>query len=188
MFIDYFNEKYYNKLAHRKDSFKKIFELLEFKSKNFYVIIETGCVRNRNNFAGDGMSTLLFDEFVNFYDGIVISVDKNKNHCDLANSMTSEKTKVYNSDSIPLLWNLNINYDIDLVYLDSYDIDFNKPHPSMLHHLKEFCAILPKLKPGCIIAIDDNKDNCGKGYYIKEFMQNINKKLLVDDYQLVYIL
>lgn len=188
MFVDYYDKKYANRMGHRKHSFRKIFELLESKQKNFYTIVETGCARIKDNFLGDGMSTVLFDEFVNFYDGIVFSVDKDKNHCNLANSLTSDKTIVHHSDSVAFLWNLHIDRDIDLIYLDSYDINFNKPHPSMLHHLKEFCAVLPKLKSGCVVAIDDNKANCGKGYYIKEFMQNINKKPVIDDYQLIYVL
>jgi len=191
MFVNYYDKKYANKMGPRRQTFRKIFKLLESKQKNFYVIVETGCARTRDNFLGDGMSTVLFDEFVNFYDGAVFSVDKEKGHCDLANSLTSNKTTVNHSDSVPFLWNLCVDNDIDLVYLDSYDIDFNNSqiqHLSMLHHLKEFCAILPKLKEGAIIAIDDNRKDGGKGHYVRDFMNSINKKPIINDVQLIYIL
>ena len=64
-FIDNFDQKYGCKLGKRKDTFKQIFEILEAKQKDFYVIVETGCIRIQNNWEGDGYCTILFDDFVN---------------------------------------------------------------------------------------------------------------------------
>jgi hypothetical protein len=172
----------------RAKTFRKLFELLEEKNKDYYLILETGCSRAKNAYSGDGMSTVLFDEFVNFYDGQVISVDISEVNCNLARSLVSDKTKIFCDDSIKFLWGLNPPTDIDLLYLDSFDINFNKPHPAMLHHLKELCAIAGKLKKGTIIAVDDNIEKSGKGGYIVDFMENLGYKKVIDGYQIGWVL
>lgn len=187
-FIDYFDSKYYDKLTNRANSFKKIFELLEEQQQRYYLIVETGCARINNNYSGDGMSTVLFDEFVNFYDGKVISIDVSEKSCKVARSLVSSKTEVICKDSVEFLWKLNTIQPIDLLYLDSFDISFKKPHPSMLHHMKEFCAAINKLRKGSIIAVDDNKGKIGKGGYINDFMQHIGYDKVIDDYQIAWIL
>jgi len=204
-FSTIFKEDYYNKLLtplkgnpirNRADSFLKIFELLESKNKNYYTIIETGCMRSdfgKLCFGDDGCSTFLFDKFVNFYDGKVISVDISEKNCNFARKLVSPKTEIFNSDSVNFLWNLDISQDIDFVYLDSFDIEINNPIPSQLHHLKELCALINKLKKGCILVVDDNdpfftNGSIGKSNYIKDFMENISSKKIFDNYQIGWIL
>lgn len=188
-FLKHFDNTYSKKLHERAHTFRKIFEILENKHKEFYYIIETGCTRRENNFVGDGMSTVLFDSFVNYYDGLVESVDIDKKHCNLANNITSEKTKVTCNDSVKFLWDLVPKFNIDLLYLDSFDIELNKPHPSMLHHMKEFCAVINKLNKGTLIVIDDHfNEESGKGVYISNFMKNLGHKRFIDGYQIGWIL
>jgi hypothetical protein len=188
-FLEYYDKNYFNKLDRRAKTFRKIFELLENKHKDYYLIVETGCARRPNNFSGDGMSTVLFDKFVNHYDGKVISVDIEKTHVDLAKGLTSEKTVLYCEDSVRFLWGFKPETEIDLLYLDSFDIEFGKPHPSMLHHMKEFCAIVGKLSKGTIIVVDDHKnDKSGKGAYISNLMKNLGYERVINDYQIGWIL
>jgi len=187
-FLDHFDKTYFGKLNKRVKTFRKLFELLEEKNKDSYLIVETGCSRSKNNYNSDGMSTVLFDEFVNFHDGKVISVDINETHCNIARSLVSNKTEIFCNDSVKFLWGLNPPTDIDLLYLDSFDINFNKPHPSMLHHIKELCAIIGRLKKGAIIAIDDNIEKSGKGGYISDFMENLGYKKVIDEYQIAWVL
>jgi hypothetical protein len=187
-FLKHFDEVYYNKLDKRTDSFRKIFELLEEKNKDYYLIIETGCSRIKDNYIGDGMSTVLFDDFVNFYDGKVISVDISEKSCKVARSLVSNKTKVICENSVKFLWQLTVYNEIDLIYLDSFDIKFNSPHPSAFHHIKEFCAIMPNLSRGTIVVVDDNTEKSGKGRYIAEFMEDVGIKKVIDDYQIAWIL
>ena len=71
-------------------------------------------------------------------------------------SMVSDKTKVVCSDSVKFLWSLPKDKKIDFLYLDSYDILRHDPHPSQLHHVKEMCANIDKLKKGSIVCIDDH--------------------------------
>ena len=187
-FLEYFDNNYSNKLSKRSKTFRKLFELLEEKNKESYLIVETGCARGTNNYDGDGMSTVLFDKFINFHNGLVISVDIDEAHCNLARSLVSEQTEVYCSDSVKFLWNFNYFPPIDLLYLDSFDINFNRPHLSMLHHMKELCAIIGKLEKGAIIAIDDNTPKSGKGNYIADFMKDLGYKKIINEYQIAWIL
>ncbi len=188
-FLDYFDRKFYPRLKQRKDTFRKIFEFLESKNKEFYTIVETGCARIKKNWKGDGLSTILFDQFVSFYEGQVFSVDINPSHCALATQWVSKKTKVVCQDSVQFLWNLELDREIDLVYLDSFDLEASNPHPSALHHLKEFCAIIDKLKKGTLIVVDDHiNEEIGKGKYIEDFMKSIGHERVINGYQIGWIL
>lgn len=195
-FLSYFDRTYYKNLGVRRDSFRKIFELLESQKKSFYTIIETGvanlCINNSltspEAFSHQGQSTILFDEFLNHCDGMLYSVDVNPTHCALARNVVSPKTCVTCADSVAFLWGFESVYNIDCIYMDSYDIDWDDPHPSSLHHLKEFCAILPKLRPGCIVFVDDNNGSSGKGGYIRDFMKQVGVDTIFDNYQVGWVI
>ena len=60
-FYQWFDE-IFPKLGVRKDSFRKIFNYLD-KLPDPIIIVETGCLRIKDNFIGDGQSTLLFDKY-----------------------------------------------------------------------------------------------------------------------------
>ena len=92
----------------------------------------------------------------------------------------------WDMDSVEFLYKYKPTEDIDLLYLDSYDLDWNNPIPSALHHMKELCAIISKLKKGCIILIDDNNNNIGKGQFVSNFLDNIGAKQLFSEYQIAY--
>ncbi|NQV77770.1 MAG: hypothetical protein HQ490_05375 [Lutibacter sp.] len=44
---------------------------------------------------------------------------------------------------------------IDLLYLDSWDVDWINPMQSAIHGLNEFSSILNSLRTGSIVLIDD---------------------------------
>ena len=44
---------------------------------------------------------------------------------------------------------------VDLVYLDSYDLDPAAPTPAALHGLAELDAIRPALRDGALLLVDD---------------------------------
>ena len=186
-FLKIYDEEYASKMAQRTDTFRKVFELLEAQNRKSYTIVETGTLRVKDNFAGDGCSTLLFDRFVNHHDGVVYSIDKSKKACELSRSLVSNKTMVMNKDSLNFLRNLFI--PIDCLYLDSYDIDFREPHPSALHHLMELCMVFKLLKSGTLVVVDDNQsETSGKGMYVAEFMKKIKVDCIINGYQKGWIL
>lgn len=188
-FLEKFDKEFAPKLATRSKTFRRIFKELERKNKKFYLIVETGCARTAHGFAGDGMSTILFDAFVNFYDGAVTSVDIDKEHCKIADGLTSDKTSITCCDSVQFLNTYEWISKVDLLYLDSLDIDFNNPHNSAKHHMNEFNAVKGRLNYGTILAVDDHKnDNAGKGMYIAKYMKDLGYKRFIDDYQIGWIL
>ena len=104
-----------------------------------------------------------------------------------ASEAVSLRTFFRCGDSVKFLQELSPEHKFDLVYLDSYDVDFENPHPSSLHHLFELCAILHKnCKKGTLISIDDNKSGIGKGQYVAQFLDTIGAIKIYDGYQLIY--
>lgn len=184
--------QYSSRLSMRSDGFSTIFELLERKiSSNRPLIIETGSLRQPGNWEGDGQSTYLFNLFAQYYNGIVYSVDIDpicsKNCTDLNLNNVISVT----SDSIKFLSLLPNAEEIDLLYLDSYDLDFNNPEPSATHHLEELTQVFSYLTSGTVIAVDDNiiRDGIkiGKGYLVEEYLSKKNCILVYDGYQKVWV-
>lgn len=190
-----FDKKYapflnYSKRNHRKDGFRIIFSELEKMNKDFYRIIETGTTRKDPTHRlawKDGMGTLMFENFVNYYDGTVDTVDIDIDACKKCKSLVSSKVRVHCCDSLDFLKNLTEK--IDFYYLDSWDVDRTNPSPSQEHHLQEFKIIEPFLQ-NCIVGIDDNymhdNINLGKGKLIEEYLDKKNIKPIYKGYQLVY--
>lgn len=184
----------------RATSLSLVFELLDQKKIKDFFIVETGCMRADHGqlaLGDDGASTYIFDDFINYYDGEVASVDINPDNVAHAQKMVSDRTTVYCSDSVEFLWNIPEKRKIDLLYLDSYDFEPENPIPSQKHHLKELTAVMKNLKKGSIIMVDDNANTPefewftkiaqgGKAGFVKEFMKDIGAELLLDEYQIIW--
>jgi hypothetical protein len=111
------------------------------------------------------------------------------------------------SDSIAYLAQLVRAGDlsIDLLYLDSYDLDWADPHPAALHHLQELCAIMPLLASGTLIMVDDTARTqamvtlkagswvlhdfglSGKGVYVADYFSKIGCVPAIEGYQYGWI-
>lgn len=180
-----------NPVRNRADNFQFIFEYLEKIESP--VIVETGVMRADHGdmaFGDDGCSTFLFDQFINIHGGSFTTVDISENNCNHARSKISNKSTVTCSDSIPFLW--NFHEKVDMVYLDSYDIEFKNPVPSQVHHIKELACLLKNIKKGSLIVIDDHdafftNGQIGKGTLVKEFMAQIGKTPIFENYQIGFI-
>lgn len=131
-----------------KETFRKALTILGGKPAN---IIETGSSAWGTN------STLLLDSYVNSFGGSLHSVDIRINPLLKLKNNVSSRTKLYVSDSVKFIENYKGNESINFVYLDSFDVDWNNPIPSMIHGLKEFFALIPNINTdkGCLILIDD---------------------------------
>lgn len=139
------NAKFYTHICYHT-IYKALSELLKQK-KEKYVFVETGCSAHGTK------STLLWDIFVQTFNGKVMSVDLNKNAVNETNKLTSQHTNVVCSNSLNFL--PTIQDKIDFLYLDSYDVDFLNPVLSAKHHLEEFNKIKHLLHKGSIVLIDD---------------------------------
>ena len=199
--LDYSLEKMLSMTGLRELSFRLMIEHL--KTVEEPLIIETGCIRPGdqpwstvdNSFKDDGMSTCIFDRFINEHNGEFHSVDLTPEHVNYAISMTSEQAQIHCDDSVAFLWQANRNLIaedqyVDLLYLDSFDWIKGREHESMAHHIKELACIVNRIRPGGLVAVDDNyKENgqrVGKGVYVVEFMDSIGAEMLYDGVQCVW--
>ena len=176
----------------RAAGFDLIFAQLESRKQSFYHIVETGTLRNPGNWK-DGQSARLFVEFVQHHGGTVKSVDIDPAAVDIAKTqLPTDCFNVTCSDSVAWLMNEPYLDQVDLFYLDSWDVKWHNDQDSAEHHLREFLAIEPYIKPGCVVAIDDNarflSDNrrTGKGRRIVEYLDQQGVQPIYDAYQIIY--
>lgn len=179
-------------IYNRAVGFDIIFRLLLSKKKQDFKIIETGTLRNLGNWM-DGQSAKLFAEFVDVYGGTIRSVDIDPEAVNVAQaSIVSENFSVALSDSVKWLKKQKDLNQVDLFYLDSYDVDWNDDTPSAEHHLKEFKVIESKIKPGAVVVIDDNSRwvnnhrRTGKGRAIVEYLESKDHLPIYDEYQIIF--
>ena len=163
------NSDFYNwfdtissKLAVRKDSFYQIFKYLD-DMPDPIIIVETGCLRIKDNFSGDGQSTLLFDKYAQFRNknSKVYTVDINPNATKTCSEIVSENVSINTGDSVKYLNDLTENFikkdvNVSLFYLDSFDLNWKSPEESAQHHLKELVSIKKILKKETLVVVDDS--------------------------------
>lgn len=174
------------------------FELLysKVKSREYPVIVETGCTRQPDNWFGDGQSSVVFNTMCEMHGGTLYSVDISADNCRFAKSLTGSRHHIYCGDSIAWLQEAETNFEkinrgIDVLYLDSYDLDVNNWAPSALHHIYELLSVKRLLRPGSLVAVDDNlvmEDgrHVGKGTFVAQWMQGVGKKMLHQGYQFIW--
>ena len=186
-------------------TFKRLFQELEKRGWPPLTILETGTA------AYGTYSTYLFDAYVRRFGGHFWTVDIKQEHSDKVKPHMSQQTTVVTDDSVKFLQQWVAEHpgqQADLVYLDSYDLDFDDPYASGDHGLAEYNAILPALKTGSLLLVDDTPAMTdelleehpqlflavartydrlhvcpGKGMYI---LQHCKAQLLRHYYQLLY--
>jgi hypothetical protein len=107
-------------------------------------------------------------------------------------AIRSPKFSVACSDSVAWLQSLQDLNTVDLFYLDSWDVKWHDDSDSAEHHLREFLVIEPHLKPGAVVAIDDNSRwyennrRTGKGRRVVEYLAGKNHLPIYDEYQIIF--
>lgn len=90
------------------------------------------------------------------------------------------------SDSVRYL--KSFGKQIDFLYLDSFDYDFNNPSPSQRHHLREIIAAYPWLTKESIVMIDDcDLAGGGKGVLVISYLINRGWKIAMQGYQVIMV-
>lgn len=159
-FWTYFDAEAAPHLMHRADGFRQIFTYLDGFPRPVG-IVETGCMRKDHDW-GDGKSTLLFTKYAACHPGtLVYSVDLDPSAVALCRRIVGEAARLHCGDSVAFLKSLADRPPADLaaihlLYLDSYDLDFDNPLPSAIHHLKELAAITPLLAAETLVVVDDS--------------------------------
>jgi len=170
--MDFLN-KYNHKKNFRFIGFKKALELA-YKRK-LTNLVETGTSRGKKKLLffnkynwNDGMSTVIFGEYVFYMNGKLFTCDISNDNIRSAKSFTkqfSENIEYIVDDSLNFLNKFTEN--IDLLYLDSFD--GHDKEIASLHQLKEAKLSIKYLKKESIIFIDDI---LSKGKYSIDFFIN----------------
>jgi hypothetical protein len=178
---------------HRSGGFRAILRAAEqhaAQSGKPMLVVETGGLRQLENWLGDGQSTRIFDAFVGHHKGFLFSVDINPICAVLVRQICSDRTVAVTADSIQFLQAFQGKHSISVLYLDSFDLDVRNPEPSSRHHLEELTTVIDFLEPGTVIAVDDNTvvdgKPVGKGYLVESFLADRGVPLVFDGYQKVW--
>ena len=142
-------------------------------------IIETGSVRQFDNWTWDGQSTRIWEWFVKQAGGHVITIDIDPAATELTEKITDrEFVTAINGDSVLQLHKLARGLSrldrIDLIYLDSFDYNPLEGQAAAIHHLKELTAIWPRVSTGTVIMVDDyHRAGRSKPELVQEFFDSI---------------
>lgn len=167
-------------LGKRADAFAKIVDSLGTACR----IVETGTMRTVGNWAGDGQSTVVWDQVAACLGGSVTTIDIDPIGAQLVVDLGLTNTVAVTGDSLPTL--RAMSGPVDFLYLDSFDIDFNAPEPAQHHHLGEIVAAWHLLRVGSIVAVDDNLPTAGKGRLVAKFLEDRGAVRFVDSYVQVW--
>jgi hypothetical protein len=207
-FWNFFDGEAAPKLALRASTFRRMFEHLDRLDAPI-TIIETGCARFKDDWSGEGQSTILFDKYIHHHapGSKLYSVDINKPATDYARTFVGPKTVLTCEDSVKYLARLTADFladgrTADLVYLDAYDLDWHYWYPSAAHHLMELCSVLRILRKDTLVVVDDcavsasfvrrNNNTIhfvsppiigGKGRLVAEFAARVGAKTEFSEYQ-----
>ncbi len=205
-FWNYFDRIARPKLARRADGFSKIFSYLDRLDRPV-VIVETGCVREKDAWDRVGSSTVLFDKYCEFHPGSVLfSVDIDPAATALCRSLVGPEVRIHTGDSVGFLKQFSDDPPIglkfiDLLYLDLYGLDWHDAMPAAIHSLKELLAIAPLISAETLVAVDDlplsflglgNSEGSirpiepprprGRGRLIGEYARQVGAELSIAEY------
>jgi hypothetical protein len=125
-------------------------------------------------------STYLFNEFVRKYGGRFWSVDVNPELVSKHAPKMCPATSLVCQDSVAFFnqW-VARNEVADVVYLDSWDLDFYNPEPAGVHGLNEYRALVPAIRPGSLMLIDDTPSSPywidGRGQVYADMIQTYTR-------------
>lgn len=174
------------------------------------IIIETG------SSAWGANSSMLFDLYVSAFGGSFHSVDLRAEPALTLSKKCSSRSSFWTDDSCKWLSSLSsfVPLTPDLIYLDSWDVDPSSPVDSAVHGLSEFLNIIPYLKKGSLVLVDDTPVSYevaqkvqgeqwalswlesserysfkpGKGSLIKQYVErSTNFKVIAHEYQMLLI-
>ena len=146
--LDFHFQTYSDSKHINKDMFEILLEIFSGTSIN---ILETGSAAHGTK------SSVLFACYVKIFGGKFDTVDTNPEIKSYYSFLESDNISFHTENSLNYINNLDdeIIKRLDLVYLDSFDLDIDNPDPSQEHGLNEFLLLDKKLKKDAILSIDD---------------------------------
>lgn len=186
--VKFFDQEYGPKLGVRAPTFRAV--IREAAAVGVQSIVETGCLRAEGNWVGDGQSTIIWKTYAQFRSADFITVDIDEDALRIAAELCPGLAW-YCQDSVQYL--KKRVPPIDLLYLDSMDVNQADPERSALHALFELCAAMPKLHPNSIVFVDDTpmEDDgsvTGKGVYVHRFFKQLGILPFTSGYQIAWLL
>jgi len=163
--------------------------LLTAASRRFErpTFVETGCIREREDWKGAGFSTYLFGAYLYRRGGILHSVDIDPAHCEFARQRTSifkDTVQVHQGRGND--WLAANRQPIDVLYLDSTD----RHIPSHAVDCRtELLAAMPRLHERSLVMIDDTilrrRRPVGKGSLAVPWLLDRGWRVLYGGYQVL---
>lgn len=184
-FIEAFQEQeYFENYKLRFSSIKKIFSRLS--NQDSFVIVETQGLNSNPDM------TILFDSFINFYDGEFYTCVPDKETSDSVADIITPKSTIVQTNPISFLDSFESKENIDLIWMNDGNITPQTRIEDAIQHLFALIPVYSKLKSGCIIATDDNNSDSsqkfGRGFIIKKFFQEyLNIEPLTDGNILTFV-
>lgn len=151
-------------------------------------ILEVGCMRVDGSWEADGQSTRVWDWMCKGGSALCNSFDLSAEHVALAR-LHCRNVNAYVGEGIRMISQnpYGVADDLDVLFLDG--MDFTGPHAynAWISHIGMLAAAWPRLKPGCLIVLDDCVDNNeGKHVMIKDFFRRMGNEPLIESYMHIW--
>lgn len=190
-FLERYDYVYGPKMGARASSFRAV--LREASYQGVSAIVETGSVRQADNWAGDGQSSIIWGDYAKCVGGTFTTIDLDTEATEMARKLVPFASCVC-GDSVSEI--LKKPDPIDLLYLDSYDVDMSSltsMHAAALHGMFELTAAIPRLHPKSIVFVDDSpiaQDGTilGKGLYVAQYFKQLGILPFVTGYQSAWLM
>lgn len=191
-FMDKFDTYYLPKLGVRAPTFRAV--IREALARSVSSIVETGCTRKKGNWHGDGQSTVIWNDYNTFCGGWFRTIDNSEEALRVAEELAPEAICLHGDSvkALSQLWPTAPEIGIDLLYLDSLDLDVSNDHSAAKHCLMELLSARPRLHTGSIVFIDDspvqNEIIVGKARYVAEYFTHLGVVPFTTGYQAAWIM
>jgi tetratricopeptide (TPR) repeat protein len=178
----------------RDQTFRAMFEHLDSFTEDV-IIVETGCIEDPDNWAGNGCSTILFDKYIETHPGSrAVSIEIDAEKVKRARSIC-HNVDIFTGDSVKVLKELSEPRPghIDLLYLDASHHDWFHEVPTQVHHYNELMAAMPALHSYSLVAVDDSiacfddypqAKITGKGGLVAQYAFEVGAEMEFCEYQI----
>lgn len=187
-YMDRFDGMYMPKIGIRGPTFRAV--IREALARHHKTVVETGCIRKVDNWAGDGQSSVIWNDYCKWNQGQFKTVDIDQVACETTRELIPEAGVACGNSLLYLAQERGV---IDVLYLDSYDVDMNVPHPAALHCIMELLSARKRLQTGSIVFVDDSPVGQdfvvqGKGKYVAEYFREMGVAPFTFAYQVAWIM
>jgi len=154
-FWAYFDASARPRLGMRAATFAGIFEYLD-RFERPVEIVETGCTGQQLQDGPPG-STILFDKYAEFHPGTTVhAIGTDEDATRTCRSLVSDRVRISTGDSLPLLARLaggGLNA-VDLLFLDSVELDYENPLPGAWRCMQELTAAHTLIHADTLVVVD----------------------------------